>query len=222
MSGAKPIDMLMYKDFSIRLGEICIKYYLKPPKIYITNATQANVFVTGRWPMTSSIVVNKSLFNILTKEEMAAVLAHELAHIKNGDILISSISAVLASIILFPANSRLKDNNREEELDLGERLAKPILDVLLYCAVIIIKFGVSGSREIGADTRGAKVMKSGTYMANALSKIYDSTKNSPMYLNPALCSLYICDPYGGQRNKIFELFSTQPAIDERIKRLEKI
>lgn len=220
MSGAKPLDLLVYKDFSDLVGELCAKYKLSVPKLFITQDLQVNIFSTGRSPGHASLIISQSMLNVLSKEEILAVVAHELAHIKKYHILICSISAVLASIVLYPAYIKLNQDTSEE----NEKLPVFIeffMDIFIYFGVFVARFGMSRGNEFSADKAASRVMGSGIILSNALQKIAESAANSPMHINPVLYSLYIYDPLGGLGGKMSNLFLTHPQLEERMERLSK-
>lgn len=222
MSGASLADPNNYRLYYVMIEEICAKLSLPPPKIYTTSQLQANAFAAGRGPGHASIVVTQSAFNLLSKEELMSVLAHELAHIKKHDVLFSTIIVALAMIISFPASQIIYGDISKDEEYLFHGIAGLARVFFINIAAFLIILGISRRIEFGADKKAAKVMGSGIFLARALSIISKSTKSSPIYTFPILSSLYICDPFGEEGIKVFEQFSRQPSVEERIKRLEKM
>lgn len=224
MCRAKPLDELVYGDFVRIVEEICMKFYLPKPKLFVIQELQANVFTTGRGPGHASLVLTQSIFNILSREELMAVVAHELAHVKKHDVFIDTLIAGLASIVLFPANMILYRDSPEVEESQNRimKFSTPILNFLIHVSAFIVIIGLSRYSEFGADRKAAKIMGSGSILANALSSMKKSTVTSPMEIYPALASLFICDPFGGTFSRTFEQFSTQPSVEERVKKLEKV
>ena len=163
---------------------------------------------------------------VLSKEELKAVLAHELGHVKNRDILIASIAAVLASAISFIGNMAMFGGFGSSSDDEDGGGANPALGLLAAILVPIgaslIQFAISRQREFGADETGARTMGSGRHLASALVAIHDSARRSPMAQNPAMSSLYIGDPTGGLGGRLLHMFSTHPPVEERVKRLKEI
>lgn len=220
-SGAKPLNRSQNPQLYQIVEELARKMKLPMPKLYIIPAKQANAFATGRNPNNASVAVTEGILDVLSKEELRGVLAHELAHVKNRDILISSIAAVLASSISFIANMGLYGgfgrSNDEENRNAG--IVGLLIALLIPIAASIIQLAISRQREFGADEVGAKTIGDGKPLANALLAIHASTKKSPMNINPAYSSLYIDNPIGGISGTLLNLFSTHPPVDERVKRL---
>lgn len=223
-SSAKPLSKSEAPEIYEMVGDISSKMKMPMPKLYITPASQANAFATGRSPSHASVAVTKGLMNLLSKEEVKAVLAHELSHVKNRDILIASVAAVLASTISFLANMALwggMGRSDDEDSNAGGFIAL-IAAILVPIAASLIQFAISRQREFGADESGAKAMGTGEPLAKALLTIHDSAKRAPMHVNPAYSSLYIGNPLGGMGGGMLKLFSTHPPVEERVKRLKAI
>lgn len=222
-SGAKPIDQKKAPELYKSVREISQHMQIPMPKIYLTPAKQANAFATGRDPSHASVAVTQGLLDILSKEEVKAVLAHELSHVKNRDILVASVAAVLASAIGFLANMSLYGGFRSDDEDnRAAGMLGLVIALLVPIGSMLIQFAISRQREFGADETGAKTIGSGKHLASALLAIHSSTKRSPLHTNPAFSSLYIENPVGGVGQNLANLFSTHPPVTERVKRLEKI
>ncbi len=223
MSRAKPLDPVKYKEIYSMIEDLSSKIKIPMPKLYITPDHQANAFATGRGPGHASVAVTQGILNILSKEELRAVLAHELAHVKNRDVLVATIAAVFASAISFLSNMALwgglGGNDRENR---GAGVFGIVLALLVPIAASIVQMAISRQREFGADETGAKTIGTGKPLAKALVAIHDSARRMPMQANPAISSLYIGDPFGGLGGKMLHLFSTHPPVEERIKRLNQI
>lgn len=224
MSGAKPLDPHKYPEIVSIVKELTHKMHLPMPKLYITPEQQANAFATGRDPSHASVAVTQGILEILSKEELRAVLAHEMGHVKNRDILIATIAAVIASAISFLGNMAMfggfSSGNDEDQ-------PNPIFGILAAILVpigaSIVQMAISRQREYGADETGAKTIGTGKPLAEALLAIHDSTRRAPMqHGNPAYSSLYIENPLGGLGGTMMNLFSTHPPVAERVKRLEKM
>lgn len=203
--------------------ELAQAYQIPMPKIYVTPEIQGNAFATGRNPSHASIAVTQGLLQLLPGEEVKAVLAHELGHIKHRDILISSIAAVLASALSFIANIELYgggfSNRRNNE---GQGLVL-LAAIFLPISAMLIQLAVSRQREYNADLAGAKILGTGKPLAEALLTIDQSTKVHPeVHANPAFSHLYISNPSGSIRSTFANLFSTHPPTQERVKRLLSI
>jgi heat shock protein HtpX len=223
MSGAKPLDPVKYKDLYKMVEDLTQKMHLPMPKMYITPERQANAFATGRGPGHASVAVTQGILETLSKDELRAVLAHEMGHVKNRDILVASIAAVLASAISFIANMAMWggfSNNSEDNR--GSGALGIVVALLVPIAASVIQMAISRQREYGADETGAKTIGSGEPLAQALLAIHDTTRRAPMRTNPAFSSLYIDNPLGGLGGNMMNLFSTHPPVEERVKRLRKI
>ena len=224
MSRAKPLNKDTHKNIYDMVEELSHKIKIPIPKLYITPDKQANAFATGRGPGHASVALTQGILDTLQKEELRAVLAHELAHVKNRDVLVATIAAVLASAISFISNMAMfggfgSSNDRDNR---GFGVFGIVIAILVPIAASIVQMAISRQREFGADETGAKTIGDGEPLAKALVAIHNSAKRSPMHTNPALSSLYIGDPLGGWGGKMLHLFSTHPPVEERIKRLKKI
>lgn len=218
-SGAKPLTKAKAPEVYSIVEELSQKMDMPMPKLYITPSSQANAFATGRDPNHASVAVTEGILNILSKEELRGVLAHELSHVKNRDILIATIAAVIASSISFLSNMALFGGRDDENR--GSGALGLVIALLVPIAAGIVQFAISRQREFGADDTGARVIGNGEPLANALLAIHKSTQRSPMKTNPAFSSLYIDNPFGSMKT-FANLFSTHPPVEERVKRLKKI
>jgi heat shock protein HtpX len=225
-SGAKPLERSKNPELYQMVEELSHRIKIPMPKLYITPAQQANAFATGRGPGHASVAVTEGILKVLSKEELKGVLAHELAHIKNRDVLIASIAAVIASSISFLANMAmwggLMGNNDDEENAGGSGIFGLVLAILVPIAASIIQMAVSRQREYAADETGARTIGNGKSLATALLAIHDTTRRAPLHTNPAYSSLYIENPLGGIGGKMMSLFSTHPPVEERVRRLRAI
>lgn len=198
---------------------------LPMPRLYLTPSPQPNAFATGRNPAHSAVAVTSGLLQILDQDELAGVISHELAHIKNRDVLISTLAAVMAGVITTLANwaqwallfGGLGNGDDEEG---GSGLAALPLIILGPVAAILVQMAVSRSREYLADTTGAEIAGHPRGLAQALLKLDRSSHRIPMNVNPAASHLFIVNPLTGQR--LLSLFSTHPPIAERVNRLNKL
>ena len=224
MSGAKPVSKKEAPELYEIVEDLSKKIGIPMPKLYLTPDRQANAFATGRGPGHASVAVTSGIMDILSKDELRGVLAHELAHVKNRDILIATIAAVLASTISFLANMSLWGGGfgRSNENNRSAGAIGLVLALLVPIAAGIIQMAVSRQREFGADESGARTIGDGDPLASALLKIHDSTRRSPKRVNPALSSLYIANPLGGLGGAFLSLFSTHPPVEERVRRLQEI
>jgi len=188
------------------------------PKLYVSPSQQPNAFATGRSPKHAAVAVTQGILPILTSRELEGVLAHELSHVKNRDILISSVAATMGAIIMFLA--RLAwfiplggDRDRNPLAELALVILGPI-------AALVIQMAVSRSREFGADSSGASLTADPLALASALRKIEAYSRGTaPATTNPSTAHLFISNPFKGGAG-MAKLFSTHPPTAERVARLE--
>jgi heat shock protein HtpX len=203
---------------------LAAQYRVPKPRVYVSPDPSPNAFATGRSPSHASICVNQGLLQILDQEELYGVLAHEFAHVKNRDILISTVVAVLAGAItllaqigqwgLFWGGGR--DDDNQNPLALIGVLAFVILGPI---AALLIQLAVSRSREYEADHTGAEVSHDPLALASALRKLERATQVIPSQTaQPAFAHLYLVNPLSGR--SFTNLFSTHPPLEERIRRLQ--
>src|SRR5213592_749419 len=214
-----PADAPMLYRLADRLA---VQYGVPRPRVYVSPDPSPNAFATGRNPSHAAICVNEGLLRILDEEELYGVLAHEFGHVRNRDILISSVVAVLAGTITLISQFGwyLGGGRDDRQSPFGPILA--LLTVILApIAALLIQLAVSRSREYQADKTGAEVSGDPMALASALRKLERATEVVPSQTaQPAFAHLYIVNPLGGQ--SLAGLFSTHPPIEERIRRLEEL
>jgi len=211
----------MVQDLAQRAG-------LPMPKVYMLPQDTPNAFATGRNPEHAAVAVTDGIRRILTKRELAGVLGHELSHVKNRDILVSTIAATLAGAISYLAQmaqwamifgGRSSD---EEEGGGGNIFGLIVMMIVAPIAAMLIQMAVSRSREYGADEGGAKITGDPLALASALKKLHMGAQNVPLYANQATANatahMFIVNPLTGR--SFASLFSTHPPMEERIARLE--
>lgn len=203
---------------------------LPMPRVYILPQDTPNAFATGRNPQHAAVAVTQGIRRILTKRELAGVLGHELSHVINRDILVSTIAATLAGAISYLAYmaqwAMIFGAGRDRDRDEGGGGVFGLLFMMIVAplAAMLIQMAVSRSREYGADDGGAKITGDPLALASALRKLQMASENIPLQVNEATANatahLFIVNPLtlGGLRT----LFSTHPPIEERIARLEKM
>ena len=198
------------------------KAELPMPKIYIMEQEQPNAFATGRNPKHGAVAVTTGIMKILSREELEGVLAHELAHIKNRDILIGTIAASIAGAISYLAQmaqwAMIFGGKSNEDGEQGSPIASIVMMIVGPIAAMIVQMAISRSREYGADAGGASISGNPLYLANALKKLQMAAQKIPMDANPATSHMFIVNPLSG--GGILKLFSTHPPIEERVARLE--
>jgi heat shock protein HtpX len=191
---------------------------LPMPKIYVIPMESPNAFATGRNPQHASVAVTQGILNLLNDEELEGVLAHELGHVNNRDILISSIAATLAGAITYAARFAMffgGGGDREDRR--GGGLAALAMMILAPLAAMLIQLAVSRSREYQADETGAHLTGNPYALASALGKLDAYSKRIPMQASPSTAHLFIIQPLLGVN--VGNLFSTHPPIAKRIERL---
>jgi heat shock protein HtpX len=194
------------------------------PRVYVTPDPQPNAFATGRNDRHAAVAVTQGILEILDEDELRGVLAHELSHVHNRDILIGSVAAAIAMAITFLARIFMwggvygggRDRQRR-----GNALGLLALVILAPLAAAIIQLALSRSRESEADLSGAKLMGAGRPLARALRKLDNAARKIPMDIDPALATAYIVNPLTGRQINFAGLFSTHPPTSERIARLEE-
>lgn len=208
------------------LRDLSMKAGLPMPQIYLIPTESPNAFATGRNPKHAIIAVTQGILHLLDKEELKGVLAHELSHVQNRDILIGTIAATIAGAVSLIADMARwgmmftggrNSDNRNNPIGLVFGL---ILIILLPIAAMLIQLAISRTREYGADETGAKLTGNPMGLANALRKLHGYAVRRPMKANPATAHMFIVNPLSGK--SLLRLFSTHPPMDERVARLESM
>ena len=197
---------------------------LPKPKVYLIPQDAPNAFATGRSPGNSVVAVTQGLMHLLTPEKLKGVLAHEMGHSRNREILIQSVAATLAGVIMF-VSTMVKwaaifgmGGNDDEG---GNPLLAIILAIVAPIAAMLIQMAISRSREYLADRSGAELSGNPGYLASALEKLDAYSKKMPMKQgNPSTAHMFIVNPFSGQN--LANLFSTHPPVQERVKRLRSL
>jgi heat shock protein HtpX len=188
---------------------------LPMPKVYVIPSDQANAFATGRNPKNSAVAVTNGIARMLTKEELEGVIAHELAHIQNRDILTSTIAATLAAAITMLARFALFFGDRDRNM-----IASIAMMIFAPIAAIMIQMAISRAREYVADRDGGIICGNPNALANALARLQSGAERRPMDANPSTAHMFIVNPFAGAMGGMRSLFSTHPPTDERIRRLQ--
>ena len=199
--------------------EMAARAGIPKPRIFLIPQDAPNAFATGRNPENAVVAVTRGIVNILNPDELRGVLAHELGHIANRDILIQTIAAVLAGAIVFIANilqfTAIFGGMSDDE-DGGNPLAALAMAFLAPIAATLIQMAISRSREYLADARGAQ-LSNPLHLASALGKLDAASRRLPLNGNPATENMFIVNPFSGKR--VTSLFATHPPIEDRIARL---
>ncbi|GBD32281.1 MAG: protease HtpX [Gemmatimonadales bacterium] len=195
---------------------------LPMPKVYIIPTDTPNAFATGRNPKHAAVAATEGILALLTEDEIEGVMAHELAHVKNRDILISSVAATIAAAIMVLASiarwgAIFGLGGRGNDRNGGNALALLATALIAPIAAMIIQAAISRAREFAADRTGAEIAGRPHGLANALRKIEAAVRRKPLPANPATSHMFIVKPFSG--GGILSLFSTHPPTEERIARL---
>jgi len=193
------------------------------PKVYIINDPTPNAFATGRNPKHAAVAATTGILQGLNNDELSGVMAHELAHVKNRDILTGTIAATLVGTITYIAQMAgwALMFGRGGDDDDGGGIGGLFMLIVAPIAATLIQFAISRSREFAADAGGAQISNSPAALASALGKISRANEIKPVnHVNPASAHMFIVNPLHG--GGIAKLFSTHPPVEERIKRLQEI
>lgn len=195
---------------------------LPMPRLYVTPSPQPNAFATGRNPEHSAVAVTEGLLRLLNRSELEGVLAHELAHIKNRDVLVGTVAAAFAGAITMIANiiqwGAILGLGRDDDEGGGSFVGAILMAIIAPIAAMLIQMAISRSREYQADDTGARIAGVSEGLSSALLKLESAAGRIPMQLNPAASHLFIVNPLSGE--SMARLFSTHPPISERVSRLE--
>ncbi|HZT42241.1 MAG TPA: zinc metalloprotease HtpX [Chthonomonadaceae bacterium] len=198
---------------------------LPMPRIYVIPAAQPNAFATGRGPGHAAVAVTQSIMDLLTPAELEGVLGHELSHVKNRDVLISTVAATIAGGISFLVQIAqwgmiFGGYSRDDRQGGGNPIALLLSILLAPIAALIIQMAISRSREFEADASGARLSGKPLALASALQKIEAYAQQRPLPVNPSYAQLYIVNPFTPQG--LAALFQTHPPTAERIRRLQEM
>jgi heat shock protein HtpX len=192
------------------------------PQLYVTPDAQPNAFATGRSPDHAAVAVTQGILNLLSWDELQGVLAHEISHVKNRDILIGSVAAAVAMGITFVARIAMWGaifGGGSDDDDGVNPIALLALIILAPLAAALLQMALSRSREYEADRSGARLIHDGEPLARALEKLEQGVRAIPMNVEPAQASKYIVNPLTGRKVQFANLFSTHPPLEDRIARL---
>jgi heat shock protein HtpX len=222
MYGAQPVTREEAPQIYRIVEYLCSRNGIPMPKIYIIPDESPNAFATGRNPQHASVAVTQGTLRLLNEEELTGVLAHEIAHVKNRDILISSVAATLAGMIMWIANMARYaaifggSRDRDDEGG-GGALAGLVTIIVAPIAAMLIQLWISRTREYQADASGAEAAGTPRGLASALQKLDNFSKRIPMEASQSTAHMFIVHPFSGRT--LMSLFSTHPPIKKRIARL---
>ncbi len=226
MYGAQPLDPDKYKNIYRMVDEMCQEARMPMPKLWLIPSAMSNAFATGRNPEHSSVAVTEGIIEILEEHELRGVIAHELSHIKNRDILIATIAATVAMAISYLAHMMqwaFIFGGREER-ERGGGMGALLVAIIMPIAATLIQLAISRSREYLADETGAHISHDPLALASALekltldTKIHETRPETPVQASTA--SLFIVYPFSG--GGWLSLFSTHPPMEKRIERLKAL
>jgi heat shock protein HtpX len=218
MSRAQPLSEDEEPRLHQIVRELAFSAGIPMPKLYMIPADQPNAFATGRNPKHSAVAVTRGITQLLSEAELRGVLAHELAHIRNRDILTTSIAAAIGGAITWIAYMLLWFGGDDDSpFGLVGALAMMLLAPI---AASLIQLGISRQREFSADATGARIAGSSNALADALERLEAGARAMPMKVNQAAEPLYIVKPFSG--GGVAGLFSTHPPIEERVRRLREM
>ena len=219
--GAKPIDETAAPRLYAIVHRLATRAGIPMPRVYMVPSETPNAFATGRNPQHAVVAVTEGIMRILDEEELEGVLAHELSHVKNRDVLISTIAATLAGAITYLAHmaqwAAMFGGRRDDDEGGGNPIAMIAMAVLAPIAALLVQMAVSRSREYQADATGARLAGRSWGLSKALEKLQMAQQVAPMAANPATAHLFIVNPLSGQM--LMNLFSTHPPLEQRIARL---
>lgn len=221
---AVPVTEQQMPEYYRIVRELTTAANMPMPRLYMTPDLQPNAFATGRNPDHAAVAVTQGILNLLDWNELRGVLAHELSHVGNRDILIGSVAASVAMGITFVARMAMwgamfgGGSGRDDDRN-GNPLAILALSLLAPVAAAIIQMALSRSREYEADRTGARLIGDGEPLARALAKLEHGAKTIPMNVDLAQASKYIVNPLSGRKVQFANLFSTHPPLEDRIARL---
>lgn len=216
MSRSVEIDETQYPQIFQMARDLTGKMEIPMPRLYISPEMQPNAFATGRSPKNSAVSFTQGLVENLSYEEIEGVFAHELAHIKNRDTLISTLAAIFAGAVSNIANIGIFFGGSDD----NNPLVSLLLIIVAPIAAMLIQLAISRSREYQADATAAKYTGNPSGLSNALRRIEGMARQAPMNVNPSMSSLYISNPL--KSGFIGQLFSTHPPTEKRVQKLNKL
>lgn len=227
MYRAQPLDEQQAPQLYRMVRELAAEANIPMPRLYLIPDGTPNAFATGRNPENAVVAVTEGLVRLLTPEEVRGVIAHEIGHVKNRDILVSSIAATLAGVVMMLANMAKWTaifggfRGGSDENSGGGALGLIVTAIVAPIAAMLIQFAISRSREYLADETGARLAHNPESLARALEKLSVASERIPMEdAKPATAHMFIVNPLTGR--SLANLFSTHPPIEERVRRLRSM
>jgi heat shock protein HtpX len=220
MSRARPLEPGEAPQLAADVEELATRARIPVPRLYMIPSQQPNAFATGRSPKQSAVAVTEGLVTLMPREQVRGVIAHELAHIRNRDVLVTTVAAMIGAAISAVANFlqfQWLFGGDDDDSPLGA-IGTIVAILVAPIAAMLIQLAISRQREFLADHTAAELLGRGRPLADALGTLERGVEALPMQVNPATASLYIANPLGGRG--MAALFSTHPPIPARIARLE--
>ena len=226
MHHAREVTPAEAPDLHAMVEELSARAEIPKPRVYVMPEAQPNAFATGRNPKHGVVAITEGLVQLLDRRELRGVIAHELAHIKNRDILVSSVAAAAATMITYVAQaislgSLLGGGGQSDDDEGGNGSGGLLLALVAPLAATLIQLGISRSREYLADETGARLSGDPEALARALVKLEQAATVIPAQAAPATASLFIVNPFGAVE-RLARWFSTHPSTDERVQRLRSL
>lgn len=222
-AGARPVTEAEMPEYYAVVRDLAMRAEIPMPKLYVSPEMQPNAFATGRNPDHAAVAVTAGILQVLTWDELRGVLAHELGHVGNRDILISSVAAAIAMGITFMARmamwGAMFGGGGDRDRDGGGVIGLLAMSILAPLAAGLLQMALSRSREFEADRTGAELIGDGEPLARALQKIEAYAHKVPMDIDPAHAQAFIINPLSGRKVQYANLFRTHPPTEERVARL---
>src|SRR3954464_1961022 len=220
---ARPVTEQEMPQYYAVVRELTSKAGMPMPKLYLSPEMQPNAFATGRNPHHAAVAVTQGITQVLDWDELRGVLAHEISHVGNRDILIGSVAAALALMITLVARmamwGAMFGGGRSDDREGNNPIALLALVILAPLAAMLLQMALSRSREYEADRSGARLIHDGEPLARALAKLEQGARQIPMDVNPAQAQAYIVNPLTDRKVQFANLFTTHPPTADRIARL---
>jgi heat shock protein HtpX len=223
MHGARQVDRATAPDFYGVVEDLARRGNLPMPKVYLMDNPQPNAFATGRNPENAAVAATTGLLQLLSRDEVAGVMAHELAHVRNRDTLIMTMTATIAGAISMLANFGMFFGGSRDRNNPFGALGVILMVIIAPMAAMLVQMAISRTREYGADRGGAEISGQPMALASALAKISGAAheiENPSAEANPASAHMFIINPLSGQR--MDNLFSTHPDTENRIEALRRL
>jgi heat shock protein HtpX len=219
-AGARRVTAAEHPRLAVIVADLAGRAGMPMPELYVAPTAQPNAFATGRNPRHAAVCVTQGALDLLDDDELRGVLAHELSHVANRDVLIGSIAAAIAMALTLVARialwGTLFGGGRGRR---GNPIGLLAMALLAPLAAVVMQMAISRSREFEADRSGADLLGSGEALARALDRIDATARAVPMHVDPAHATAYIVNPLAGRRVAFAQLFATHPPTAERIARL---